>query len=198
MMVHIAPQIYRKYITVDRRETPVLYVKLQKALYGLMRVSLLFYRKLQGELEDDGFFVNPYNLWVANKDVGDGEQLTIVWHMDNLMATCKLDFKSMKMSCYLAKIYGPKIIMRMGRKHDYLAVDLEFCDDGNLRVSMMRYLENVIEEFPELIVGRVAMPTGDRLFDKQDAKEGRQLEEERAIAFHHTMAQLLFMAMRVQ
>jgi hypothetical protein len=44
MMVQIAPQIYRKYVTVDRKGTPILYVKLQKALYGLMRASLLFYR----------------------------------------------------------------------------------------------------------------------------------------------------------
>ena len=46
MMVHIAPQIYQKYISVDKKGTPVLYVKLQKALYGLMQASLLFYRKL--------------------------------------------------------------------------------------------------------------------------------------------------------
>ena len=42
MMVHIAPQIYRKHITIDKKGTPVLYVKLQKTLYGLMRASLLF------------------------------------------------------------------------------------------------------------------------------------------------------------
>ncbi len=59
MMVHIAPQLYRKYITVDRKGTPVLYVKLQKALYGLMRASLLFYRKLHRELEEYRFVVNP-------------------------------------------------------------------------------------------------------------------------------------------
>ena len=47
MMVQIAPQVYRKYVTVDRKETPIFYVKLQKkALYGLMRASLMFYRKL--------------------------------------------------------------------------------------------------------------------------------------------------------
>jgi hypothetical protein len=46
MMVHIAPQIYWKHITVDKKGTPVLYVKLQKALYRLMRASLLFYQKL--------------------------------------------------------------------------------------------------------------------------------------------------------
>jgi hypothetical protein len=48
--------------------------------------------------------VNSYGLCVANKDIGDGEQLTIVWHVDNLMTTCKLDFELMNMLCYLAKI----------------------------------------------------------------------------------------------
>ncbi len=61
----------------------------------------------------------------------------------------------------------------------------------------MKYLKSVIQKFPELIVGKAATLAGDRLFDIQDAKEARQLEEERAIAFHHTTAQLLFMATRV-
>ncbi len=41
MMVQIAPQIYQKYIMMDKKGTTILYVKLQKALYGLMRASLL-------------------------------------------------------------------------------------------------------------------------------------------------------------
>jgi hypothetical protein len=45
MMIQIAPEVYRKYVAVDKRGTKILYVKLQKALYGLMRASLLFYRK---------------------------------------------------------------------------------------------------------------------------------------------------------
>ncbi len=36
MMVQIAPEVYRKYITTDKKGTKILYVKLQKALYGLM------------------------------------------------------------------------------------------------------------------------------------------------------------------
>ncbi len=49
---------------------PELYGKLQKGLYGLMRASLLFYRKLRKELEDFGFKVNPYDQCIVNKDVG--------------------------------------------------------------------------------------------------------------------------------
>ena len=52
MMIYIASQIYCKHITVNKKGTLVLYLKLQKALYGLMRASLLFFRKLRKELED--------------------------------------------------------------------------------------------------------------------------------------------------
>jgi hypothetical protein len=72
MMVQIAPQVYRKYVIVDRKGTPILYIKLQKALYGLMRASLLFYKKLQKEVEEYGFEINPYDPCVANKQLRAG------------------------------------------------------------------------------------------------------------------------------
>ncbi len=72
-------------MTADKKEMPILYVKLQKALFGLMRASLLFYRKLRKELEDYGFEINPYNPCVANKITDGGNQLPVIWHVDNLM-----------------------------------------------------------------------------------------------------------------
>jgi hypothetical protein len=51
MLVGIAPEVYRRYVTANKKGTPVLYVKLQRALYGSMRASLLLYRKLRLELE---------------------------------------------------------------------------------------------------------------------------------------------------
>ena len=164
MMVQIAPETYRKYITPDRKGTRILYVKLQKALYGLMQASLLFYRKLRKELEVYGFVVNPYDPCVANMMMKDGKQLTVVWHVDDLMASCKDAFELTKFSCYLGNIYGMKLSMHMGRKHDYLGMFMEFGGDGALEVSMFNYLNNVIEDFPEIIRGRVAMPAHDKLF----------------------------------
>ncbi len=61
---------------------------------------------------------------------------------------------------------------------------------------MVGYFKDLIEGFPELIVGKAATPAGDRLFDTRDEKEARLLEEERAITFHHTTGQLLFMTTR--
>ncbi len=73
LMVQVAPNLYRKYITVDKKGTAILYIKIQKALYGLLRSVLLFYNKLVANLESDGFVLNPYDSCVANKIV-DGKQ----------------------------------------------------------------------------------------------------------------------------
>ncbi len=42
LMVKMAPNLYRKYITVDKKGTAIIYVKMQKALNGLLRIALLF------------------------------------------------------------------------------------------------------------------------------------------------------------
>ena len=52
----------------------MLYVRLSKALYGLLQSALLFYQKLRGELEDYGFEVNPYDPSVAKKII-NGSQM---------------------------------------------------------------------------------------------------------------------------
>jgi hypothetical protein len=75
MMVQVVPNLYRKYITVDRKGTAILYVKMQKALYGLLRSALLFYNKLVADLEGDGFVLNLYDLCVANKVVNANDGL---------------------------------------------------------------------------------------------------------------------------
>ena len=198
MMIQIAPEVYRKYVTVDRKGTPILYVKLQKALYGLMRASLLFYRKLRKEFEQYGLVINPYDPCVANMETKSGKQLTVVWHVDDLMASCEDDFELTKFSCHMGRIYGPSLSMHLGRKHDYLGVDMEFYDDGALEVSMFKYLKNVISEFPELIEGRAATPAHDKLFVIRDDKDVKKLNEKQALAFHHTVAQLLFIATRAR
>jgi hypothetical protein len=80
----------------------------------------------------------------GKQSVGNGEQLTVIWHVEDLMTSCRIDFELTKLSCYLARIYGPKLTMHTGRRHDYLGIDLEFQEDGNLDVSMITYLKGVI------------------------------------------------------
>jgi hypothetical protein len=126
------------------------------------------------------------------------KQLTVIWHVDDLMALCKDNFELTKFSCYLRKIYGTKLSMHTGQKHKYLGVDMEFNEDGTLEVSMITYLKNVIEQFPEEISGKALSPAAEHLFAVRDRSKARVLEEERVLAFHHMVAQLLFMCMRAR
>ena len=54
---------------MDKKGTPILYLRLKKAMYGLLRSSLLFYRKLRGEIEAYGYKINPYDPYVGKKMV---------------------------------------------------------------------------------------------------------------------------------
>ena len=72
----------------------------------------------------------------------------VIWHVDDLMMSCEDNFKLTKLSFYLANIYGPKLAMHLGNKHDYFGMDFEFMDNGSLEVSMFQYLDGIIDEFP--------------------------------------------------
>ena len=88
LLVCLNPSLYRPYIWYSKNGVPMLYVKINKALYGMLRAALLFYRKLRADLEDMGFEVNPYDPCVANRQV-NGSQCTVVWHVDDLKVSHK-------------------------------------------------------------------------------------------------------------
>ena len=48
---------------------------------------------------------------------------------------------------------------------------MEFNEDGTLDISMIKYLKNVIDEFPEIIKGRAATPAHEKLFVIRDENE---------------------------
>ena len=83
MIVQVDPSMYRKYMTYSSNGQAMLYVRLSKALYGMLRAALLFYKRLRSDLENMVFDINPYNPCVANKMVS-GHQMTICWHVDDL------------------------------------------------------------------------------------------------------------------
>ncbi len=51
LMVQVDPQLYCKYIIHDSKNQPLLYVKLTKAIYGLLKSALLFYQKIVEDLK---------------------------------------------------------------------------------------------------------------------------------------------------
>ena len=51
MMAMVDPKLYKKYIMTNYKGQLMLYMKIYKALHGLLRSTLLFYRKLVKDLE---------------------------------------------------------------------------------------------------------------------------------------------------
>ena len=52
MMARIDPALYREYVTYSANRVLILYMRLAKAFYGMLRAALLFYKRLQITLED--------------------------------------------------------------------------------------------------------------------------------------------------
>lgn len=52
LMVKVAPHIYRKHVTRGKSGKKLLYVQMHKALYGMLKSALLFYKKLVADLQN--------------------------------------------------------------------------------------------------------------------------------------------------
>jgi hypothetical protein len=191
LMVKTSPNIYPKYNTVDARNQPVLYVKLQKALYGCLRSALMFYLKFVGEIESQGFTLNPYDPCVANKVI-NGKQFTVVWHVDDINMSHADEKEVSRLITWLKRIYDEDMRVSRGRVRDYLGITLNFTNKGEVKVTMIDYPKGVINDFPDIITGTAITPATTNLFDVRPDNERKVLGEEQARSSHHSVAQLLF------
>ena len=100
---------------------------------------------------------------------------------------------------YKVYIYRNFYIHR-GKVHDYLGVNFDFTERQQVKVSMIKYLCNVLNEFPAKIKGTAATQEVDHLFEvkTEDDPTKKDLPEEQAVRFNHTIAQLLFVSSRAR
>jgi hypothetical protein len=87
MLVELNPLLYGPYVVYEKRGK-VLYVRVLRAIYGMLEAALLWYKKFQRELEQEGFVFNPYDPCVANHD-RRGAQHTVLFQLDDLKSSHK-------------------------------------------------------------------------------------------------------------
>ena len=63
---------------------------------------------------------------------------------------------------------------------------------------MVDYLKGVLENFPEVITGGSTIPAANHMFQFRPEENQTLLDEKRETAFHHTVAQLLFVTSRAR
>jgi hypothetical protein len=201
LMVQVDPEVYGPYVRKTAKGESILYVKMLKAMYGLLRSALLFYLKLVKDLIDYGFELNPYDPCIANKIV-NGKQMTVAWHVDDLKVSHMEEAVVDGLISYLKSKYGENLVVHEGEVHDYLGVDHDYSEKGVVKLSMMGHLEKVFEDFPEEIGKPSSSPASEHLFQVRDPEEtekaGKFLSKEMTKQFHHSTAQLLFISTRVR
>jgi hypothetical protein len=125
LMVKVDPTLYCKYIIHDKKYQPHLYVKLSKAIYGLLKSALLFYRKFVNDLKSysSPFVINPYDPCDANATVGN-KQVMVTWHLDNLKLSHIDPFQVTKFATFCATIHGNSLVVHRGPVDNYLGMIL--------------------------------------------------------------------------
>jgi hypothetical protein len=102
---------------IDRDGT--LLVKLDKALYGCIESSKLWYDNLSNKLKSLGFVANERDSCVFNLKTTSGAQLTVAVYVDDLLCTCVEESQLEWLASELTKEYQELSVHR-GGVHSYL------------------------------------------------------------------------------
>ena len=187
-----------KFVAMEKGKR-VLYTKLNKALYGTLQASRLFWERLSAFLiEDNGFERNPYDFCVVNKLV-NGKQLTVVWYVDDLKV---LHADSTVVDVMIESIkqeFGQKLDVTVcrGKIHNYLGLRMDFSEKGQVVLTMHDFISELLKEVPdELLRGPSSSPASNHLFQVNEA--AMKLNDETAVLYHHLTAKLLYLSKRTR
>jgi hypothetical protein len=164
----------------------------------MLEAALLWYKTFRKDLEDNGFIFNPYDPCVANKKV-QGLQQTIVFHVDNLKSSHKSKLVNNKFKKWLNSMYSKhgRVTTTHGQVHNYLRMEMDYQKQGELKINMTKYVENMLNNFPVKLGKKDVAKTlaGDNLFN---LGTGAKLDTKRAEIFHTFVAKGLFLCKRAR
>ena len=191
-----ANEKYKKFVVFEKGKK-VIYLKLERALYGCIQSALLWYNTFVTKLQKDGFLLNRYDPCVANKEI-NGSQCTVCWYVDDTKIS-HLDHKVVtRVIKSLEGEFGEMTVDR-GKSHKFVGMNFELLENGRLKIIMKEYLEECIESFEEIdgiITSKAPSPGAHNLFEVDEALD--KLGIKRSEMFHHIVAKLLFVTKRAR
>jgi hypothetical protein len=172
----------------------VIYVKLQKALYGTLQAALLFWENLTEFLltTELGFTLNLYDSCVVNKMI-DSKQCTIIWQVDNLKLSHVKQSVLEDIADKLNTKYGQEtpLAMHHGKIHDYLGMTIDYSEDGKVEFMMTDYVQGILDEAPDDMNGFAVTPAASNLFAVRG--DADKLDDAHADTYHRLTAKLLYL-----
>ena len=179
---------YGEFIAADGS----LLIRLDKALYGLIESSKLWYDTLTGFLTELGFAPNKKDRCVHNM-LYSGKQLTVAFYVDDLIVTC-VDPAGVDWVLQCLQDRFADLTTTRGKKHSYLGQTLDFSVPRTVKATMEGYVESIIAERKH--DRGAATPALEGLFDV-DA-ESPKLDESSRERFHTVVMKIQYLAKRVR
>ena len=168
-------------------------VVLEKALYGCVESSGLWYENLRNTMKSLGYKRNELDICVFNKMNSKGEQSTVCVHVDDLLILSRSNSMITELTDGLRKRYGD-ITLKHGPIVHYLGMVLDFTHAGEVQVTMSGYTDEVLKSSG--ILGIARTPGTDGLFEVRDT--ALPVLEEVRVWFHRTVAMILYLAKRAR
>ena len=196
MLIKLDPR-YRDYVVKENGKR-VIYVRVLRAIYGMLEASMLWYKKLRGDLEAIGFEFNPYDPCVANRNV-NGKQQTIRFHVDDLLSSHVDPKVNDDFYDWMQEKYGKikPVKATRGKIHEYLGMTLDFSKKGKVKIRMVEYIKRMLKEFPiKFDVSQVSNTPASN--DLLDIGKGEKLNDEMREIFHSFVAKGLFVSKRAR
>jgi hypothetical protein len=192
--VDVMCKVNPEYIPYVRSENgkKVLYLKILKAIYGMIESALLWYELCSTTLEKMGFEINPHDKCVANKII-EGTQCTVCWYVDDNKVSHVNDDVNTTVVNEIEKKFG-KLARTTGTKHTFLGMDIEFVGDKKVAVGAPQHIDEAIEDFGEDLDEDAVNPAKSNLFTVNP--DSVPLPENKADICHSVVAKLLWVSQR--
>jgi hypothetical protein len=128
-----------------------------------------------------------------------GSQHTLLFHVDDLKSSHKDPKVNDQFDKWLQDDYGAhgEVTTHWGKIHDYLGMQIDYSVKGKVKIGMIEYVANMLEDFPEKIKSSdiAITPACDGVFNKG---QGKKLNQEQADAYHTMVAKALFLCKRAR
>lgn len=140
--------------------------------------------------------MNPYDPCVYNGLI-DGEQFTVIFHVDDLLMSHKSPTVVTEMINRLDKEYGSrdKLTITRGRIHEYLGMTVDFSVRGEVSFTQYDYIRKLLDSVPDnMKVDYRKTPAPEYLFKLHE--EAQRLGAKDAEQYHTTVAKILWASQR--
>ena len=142
--------------------------------------------------------LNPYEWCCANKII-DGNQCTIVWHIDDLKISHVDPNVVTAVIADIQKEYGKTdtVTFTHGKVHNYLGMKIDFSAPEKVEITMNDSIFDILDDTPDDMIGGAVTPAGAHFF--QVNEEGPiSICYKAELEFHQIVAILLFLCKRAR